>query len=442
MIKLLGSGGSAEVYLTEHISLGVYRAVKRVRKDTSGYKQLINEVHILKNLRNPNIPIIYDIEEDEMYSYIIEEFIEGESLRAYRLSQSNIHESVIIRFALQICHLFQYLHQIEGTILYLDLKPDNILVKEGILKLIDFGTAICSNHLEKRSATFGTKGYASPEQYGMKHLDERSDIYSMGALLYFLVTGVEYWKDEETREKKRKQFPCSIKLQHIIEKCLKYNPSQRYQTMTQVEQKLKQMEKHIIVLQKKERRPSLTIAVAGSQNRIGTTHVSILLTSYFNHIKRKSIYIEGSKQGTVETIAEEYPNLYLKHGSYKIKNCFMMPYILGFRKELELFYKDYIKIIDYGVLKDENREDFLSADKSILVAGAKTWEVSYTRTCMSKLEEKDVVYWFNFLNGADYVQVENSLIGKSCMRVPYEPNPFFIKNKKEVKVLIESCLGE
>lgn len=422
--------------------MGVHRAVKRVRKDTQGYGQFINEVYILKNLRNPNIPIIYDIEEDEMYSYIIEEYIEGESLRAYRLSQSNIHESVIIKFALQICHLFQYLHQVEGTVLYLDLKPDNILVKEGILKLIDFGTAICSNQLEKRKSTFGTKGYASPEQYGMNHLDERSDIYSMGALLYFLVTGVEYWKDKETGKKKENYFNCSVKLQHIIEKCLKYNPSQRYQTMNQVEQKLKQMEKHIISLQKKERKPSLTIAVAGTQNRIGTTHVSILLASYLNHMKRNSIYMERNKQGTVETIVEEYPNLYLKNGSYNIKNCFMMPYVLSFRKELERFYKDYIKVIDYGVLNDKNIEQFLSADKSILVAGAKTWEISYTRTCMSKLEEKEVAYWFNFLNGADYVQVENMLIGKSCMRVPYETNPFLIKNKKEVKVLIESCLGE
>lgn len=78
IVKVLGSGGSATVYLAQHIKLESFRAIKCIRKDNPLYNNALKEAYILKNLRHSNIPIIYDIDEDLRCSYIIEEYIEGE----------------------------------------------------------------------------------------------------------------------------------------------------------------------------------------------------------------------------------------------------------------------------------------------------------------------------------------------------------------------------
>ena len=109
-----------------------------------------NEVTSLRNLKHPNIPIIYDIEEDEDYYYIIEEFIEGESLRAYRLNHGFITESKVLDFTIQLCDVIDTLHSSKESILYLDLKPNNIIICKDVLKLIDFGAAILEKEVDLR----------------------------------------------------------------------------------------------------------------------------------------------------------------------------------------------------------------------------------------------------------------------------------------------------
>lgn len=435
VIKVLGSGGSSEVFLVKHLKIECYRAVKRVSKKQRIYEQLIKEVDILKHLSHPCIPNVYDIEEDDDYFYIIEEYIEGDSLRSYRQNQGNIPESTIIKFTLQICQLFSYLHNIKNGILYLDLKPENIIIQKEQLKLIDFGAAVFLKEAHKRRVTLGTRRYASPEQYGLKYLDGRSDIYSLGALMFFLISGIEY---ESGNIHIIQYHSYSKSLRDLIEKCLKYNPSQRFLTMNQLKKKLEQINRKIY---QKRKTTSHTVAIAGTQRRMGTTHFSIMLVSYLQSAGIKTVYIEENRNHAVDDIQKEYPNVIMCDGGYQIHHCKMIPYILDRQTIFNEIYADYIKIYDYGILDEANKEGFLEANKKIIVAGAKKWELSATKKCMNELMNEDnILCLFNFLDGKDYFRVENMIRYMTCDRIPYEPNPFFIKDRTKLKYLIDTYI--
>ena len=103
VLSLLGSGGSSSVYLAEHLKLEQYRAVKCIPKAQVRISTQYLEASLLKSLRHPGIPMIYDMEEDENFLYIIEEYIQGESLSAFLQNHNNISQETIISFGIQLC---------------------------------------------------------------------------------------------------------------------------------------------------------------------------------------------------------------------------------------------------------------------------------------------------------------------------------------------------
>lgn len=410
----MGKGGSSSVFLAEHLELKVYRAIKRIRKNLIYFDQIIQEARILKNLRHPCIPIIYDIEFDEEYCYIILEYIEGESLKTVCLYPDSITKQSIIDYAIQICELFRYLHGKEQPILYLDLKPENIIIKDGILKLIDFGSAIYKRKIISSKYRLGTRGYASPEQCSGALLDERSDIYSIGVLLYFLIT-----KEKPDTDIAKK---CGIGLLgDMIFKCLQACPSERYQSIEELHNELLYLQKE----QKERRRSqySLKIAVAGTQRRIGATHTAILLTALFNQLGEKAIYIDRTDDRIVEKILEfSEEKIYFneKKEVVKIKDCF---FLLNPEREEEL--EDYLLVLDFGVLKREKEECLLDSDKIYVVAGDKPWEINYTNKWINRFTHLKKVKWlWNF--SAEKQKNQSS--------IPYVQNPFSISPLQKKKL--------
>lgn len=443
VVKPLGSGQSSTVYLVKHIKLQILRAIKCIKKDNPYYKQLINEAHILKNLKHPNIPVIYDIEEDEFYSYIIEEYIEGQSLKAFRLSCDTIREDMIIKFSIQICELIEYLHSKDKKILYLDLKPENIIFDGVTLKLIDFGTATYYEEVDKRKFAIGTRGYASPEQYKAKKLDERSDVYSVGMLMFFLVTAITFpiQKNEIINIDEEKN--CSKELKTIINKCLKYNPTQRYQTIYKLKNKLlelankkQRLKNHI---GKQISRKSLTISIAGSESRIGTTHIALLITSYINRHYMKCLYQEYNNSHTVKSILKRYENLPFKNKIYRLHHCFLMPM---YNERITFDVNEYQIIIkDFGVIKEENMREYLSSNYCLIVLGTKDWELDQSEECLKKFQNiKDIYYLFNFIDGKTFQNIMKSMGNEKCYRIPYEVNPFGVNKTSGIKELIEELL--
>lgn len=149
VLSTLGTGNSSTVYLAEHIRLNVYRAIKCIPKDTSLVSSPSSEATLLKNLNHPGIPIIYDIEEDEHFFYIIEEFIQGQSIDTF-VSYQKISHELLIKLGIQLCDILDYLHHLMPyPILYQDLKPEHIIVCGNQIKLIDFGIASFLPVLEK-----------------------------------------------------------------------------------------------------------------------------------------------------------------------------------------------------------------------------------------------------------------------------------------------------
>lgn len=433
IVRLLGRGGTARVYLAEHIKLKTFRAIKFISKQNPQYNLLINEANILKNLKHSCIPIIYDIEEDEYGSYIVEQYLEGETLKEFLNSKGSLREDQIIRFALVLCDLFHYLHSTDKPILYLDLKPDNIIIADLSLKLIDFGSAIFSDEPHKEQLYQGTKGYAAPELYRRNKLDERCDVYSIGMLLYFMTTGSALQDDRKITNIDNISN-CSGKLKDIINRCLKFHPSQRYATVAHLRKQLSAIQK------KKQFRTkpgqSIRIAVAGAQPRIGVTHLSFRLCRYFIQQKYRCLYQELNDNGDIRFIKGCYENLYDRDGIYEVENIPMLPRENSSKCD---FGRYQILVQDYGLLTDGNRLDYLEADIRILILGAKDWELNYAEQAITKVAEyKDVFYLFNFLDGKHYWQATKSMKQTNCYRIPYEPDPYSkVKDSSELELFRE-----
>ncbi|MGB4661590.1 MAG: serine/threonine-protein kinase [Mobilitalea sp.] len=420
IIRLLGKGSTAKVYLTEHIKLKSYRAIKCISKNHPLYHSQINESLILKSLKHSCIPIIYDIEEDDENSYIVEQYLEGETLKEYVMRMGVIREDIIIHFTIQLCDLMEYLHSLEKPILYMDLKPDNIMVSEGILKLIDFGSARWLEYPDIKQEITATRGYAAPELYSHKRIDERCDVYGIGMLLYYMVTGTLVSKNSTQIDNIDQYQACSKQLKDIINHCLKYNASQRISSCALLKRQLS-----AIIRKNKyasESSSSIKIAVAGAQYRIGATHLSFRLCNYFTHQKIRCLYQEKNTSGCIRAIKNSYEGIDVKEGIYEIEGMRMLPY----EQSVSVEEVDYRVIIqDFGMLEEHNKAEFLEAEIRLLVLGAKDWELAYDEKVLSMLKEhKDICFLFNFLDGKQFQHVLRNMGGRSSYRIPYEPDPY------------------
>lgn len=423
IIKKLGQGGSGEVFLARHLKLNDLRAIKRISKENPLHNQLLIEANILKNLSHPCIPSIYDLEEDINYSYIIEGFIKGESLKEFCEVKKHLKENLIISIGIQICDLLLYLYSLDNPILYLDLQPANILIDKGTVKLIDFGSAIFRDKPDARRGSLGTKNFAPPESYTMIKPDEKADIYGIGALLYYMVRGTSNSVNKIKRGfVKNKENNYSKQFINIISQCMRYQRIFRIPTVNILKNKLSRLNR-ISLSGSQISNKSLQITVAGAQKRIGTTHLAILITSYLDNLGVSGYYAEENNAGHMQFFLAGKEDLRSKEGIIRMRNCNILPksYILQFTNDI-----DKIVIKDYGVITHENKADFLAGDIKLLVLGGKEWESEYRRRAVNLLNDnKDIIYLFNFLDGYQFGRQLKEIPGETILRIPYAPDPFY-----------------
>jgi len=185
--KEIGQGGMGTVYLGFDIALERQVAIKALIKSglgTEGRTKLINEAQIAANLNHPNIVTIYDVGEEEN-PFIVMEYVDGITLR--ERPPENLDETlVIIR---QLTSGLEHAH--EQGIIHRDLKPENVVItREGTTKLMDFGLArSVASRYTTEGLISGTVYYLAPEQAMGQQLDSRTDLYSLGVMLYELTTG-------------------------------------------------------------------------------------------------------------------------------------------------------------------------------------------------------------------------------------------------------------
>ena len=303
---MIGRGRSGTVFLARHLGLDEERAIKRVRRTESGF---IQEAALLKRLRHPGIPIIYDLEIDENYYYLIEEYLCGESLYARIERTGSLQTGELIRLGIELCRIMNYLHSFKpNPILYLDLHPGNLLICREQLKLIDFDQAALASLSQERSVCYGTKGFAAPEQYEGGTLDERTDIYAIGALLYYMGTG-----HAPEGEIKAGQGSCWGGLYILMGRCLRTEKKERCQSVREVLEALEKLEARIFA----ERHiPLLRIAVAGSRSGIGVTHTALGAVRYLRQKGVSCLYREQNDTGAVRRLASWYGMVPDEHGIY------------------------------------------------------------------------------------------------------------------------------
>ena len=223
--------------MAEHKKLKAYRAIKCVDKTAhDNQPQLLLEADILKNLKHPGIPTIYDVEEDDKSYYIIEEYIQGQSLEAFVLHQDCISIDTVIYMALQICDVVKYLHdQKPQPVIYQDMKPEHIILCGKRIVLIDFGISSYITTHGNTFQKFGTHGYAPPEKYQGVSCDVRADIFGIGKVLEFMA---EKMPAEESRF-----------LKPLIWKAAAYAREDRYPSVEALAAQLDRSEEHTSELQ-------------------------------------------------------------------------------------------------------------------------------------------------------------------------------------------------
>jgi hypothetical protein len=244
---MLGEGGMGKVYLAEDLKLkGKKWAVKQCGAMPGNIGQFIDEAEILMTLNHPYLPNIADYYLPEPSDhvgngYLIMDFIEGQTLQQlFQDQHQQLPVELIVKFSVQICDLFHYLHHRKPSpIIYRDLKPSNIMIDQHHnVRLIDFGTA--RNYKTGQSSDtipLGTIAFAAPEQFENDQSDERTDLYTLGALMYFLLSRGKYYF---TTRQRLEMIDGRLQkdLADIVHKLLMLNPADRYQEAIEVKHDL------------------------------------------------------------------------------------------------------------------------------------------------------------------------------------------------------------
>ncbi len=245
ILKPIGKGGMAHIYTAIQGSLDRIVVIKQMMKNLDGEAQarFKREAKICANLHHRNIVEIYDYFREGGGHYLVMEYIEGLNLADVIEKQAPLHPIIAASIAREVCKALVCAHK--NGIIHRDIKPKNILIsKEGVIKLTDFGVArdIDAPDLTTTGAIIGTPFYMSPEQAGGGKVGFQTDIFSLGVVLYEMVTSKKPFVAEENqgiitkicRGQYRSPFWLdphhSWRLSRIINRAMKRNPKGRYKS--------------------------------------------------------------------------------------------------------------------------------------------------------------------------------------------------------------------
>jgi serine/threonine protein kinase/Flp pilus assembly protein TadD len=262
IIEELGEGGMGKVYRVDDTKIQEEVALKLIRPEIAADKKTIqrfsNELKVARNISHKNICRMYHIDEHEGSHFITMEYVAGEDLKSLIRRVKQIHIGTAISIAKQVCDGLAAAHDL--GVVHRDLKPSNIMIdKQGNARIMDFGIARSSQvkGITREGAMIGTPEYMSPEQVETKEVDHLSDLYSLGVILFEMVTGnvpfegetplsvARKHADEPPPDPKSLNPQISNDLNNLILKCLEKDRDNRYQNAKELRSELESIEKGI-----------------------------------------------------------------------------------------------------------------------------------------------------------------------------------------------------
>ena len=254
VISKIGAGGMSDVYKAKDHVLGRFVAIKVLKPEFSEDIGFVSKFHTeaqsAAGLEHPNIVNIYDVGSEDGLHYIVMEYIEGITLKTYIEKKGRLTFKEAVSIAIQVGRGIEAAHN--KNIVHRDIKPQNIMIStEGKVKVMDFGIARAATSNTIHSDVMGSVHYSSPEQARNGFIDGKSDIYSLGIVMYEMVTGRVPFDGDTTvsiaiQHLQEEMVPPSvyapdlpISLEKIILKCTQKSPNRRYQTIGDLIQDLK-----------------------------------------------------------------------------------------------------------------------------------------------------------------------------------------------------------
>ncbi len=308
-ITVIGAGGAGVIYKAKQKPLGRPVAVKMIHShlvNVTALKRFLQEAKTISTMHHPNIISVHDfgVSEDNQ-PYMVMDYVEGTTLSDYIKKEGALEPEFAVNLAMQICDGLSHAHS--HNVLHRDLKPNNVMLVplaagEHHLRVLDFGLAKLfaedeqADHLTKTGETVGTPAYMSPEQVMGKKLSPRSDIYSLGCLMYHCLTGFVPFGGATKMETMLKQLndppppfseydiDVSERLEELVMQLLSKDPTGRPESMAQVKERLKALMSYhssgnVSALARKEKKKAPAKKIEFEPKKIAMIAVPLLLVS-------------------------------------------------------------------------------------------------------------------------------------------------------------------
>lgn len=367
IIGYLQSGSGGAVYKAYHKRLKKEVVLKRIKQKNVNMRINRQEVDILKNLNHSYLPQVLDFLNVDGEIYTVMSFIPGHSFK--ELLEEGVHftQNQLIRWGMQLCSALYYLHSQNPPIVHGDIKPANImLTPQGNICLIDFNISF---FMDENTVLGYTEGYTSPEQYIIaldkksihaipNHtvVDEKSDVYSVGATFYHLITGHKLERRRSGREYEELQEHVSEGLASVIMKAIVLERDKRYANayeMYQAFQNICKKDKRYQRLLTRERAIRaglillLGISIAGTGYGIHEVKLE-RVEKYNNLVEKQAIYREAGKYGKERKVYKSA----IKVFPDKLESYYQNAYTLYDEEK----YEKCIDFVEYDVLQNEKAD--------------------------------------------------------------------------------------
>ena len=445
IVKSIGEGGMANVYLANDKILDRKVAIKVLRGDLANDEKFIRrfqrEAQSVANLSHPNIVEVYDVEEEKGQHYIVMEYIEGKTLKQLLQKRGSLTLSEVIDIMLQLTDGLAHAH--DAYIIHRDIKPQNIMIQDdGLVKITDFGIAMALNatQLTQTNSVMGSVHYLPPEQANGKSSTIKSDIYSLGILMYELITGSVPFKGDNAVEialKHLKEKIPSIRRQNptipqsvenIVLRATAKNPKNRYDSV-------KDMNKDLKECLNEDKKNEKKIVFEYPENDIDDTKV-------ITNVKKSKPELEEPKdldELKEKKKIEEQNNEEEVIGSMTKKDKYKLPIILaGIFIALLIIAGIVFVLIGRDEVTDIKVPDVVDLSVEDAIAELKRLGFNYTtEEGYSDTIEKGNVIRTNPVKGSSRKKGSTIVIVESVGSETYELEDFTGKKYYEVKAKLE-----